>query len=74
MEAPDSLDWRKSSLSNSVGCVEFAADGNAVRIRDSKHRDGPVLSFSPLEWQDFLDGARRGEFDLPAAHRFGGGA
>jgi Domain of unknown function (DUF397) len=73
LQAPDSLDWRKSSLSNSVGCLEYAADGDAVLVRDSKHRGGPVLRFSPLEWQQFVDGARRGEFDLPA-HLAGGGA
>jgi hypothetical protein len=71
LEVPD-LDWRKSSLSNTFGCLEFAADGDSVLIRDSKHRGGPVLSFSPREWRDFLDGARRGEFDLPA-HFPGGG-
>jgi Domain of unknown function (DUF397) len=65
MEGPD-LAWRKSSLSNSFGCLEYAARGNSVLIRDSKDRGGPVLSFSRLEWQDFVDGARRGEFDLPA--------
>lgn len=65
MQAPDSLEWKKSSLSNSIGCLEFAADGHSVLIRDSKHRGGPILSFSPLEWRDFVNGARRGEFDLP---------
>jgi hypothetical protein len=72
LRAPDSLDWRKSSLSNTVGCLEFAADGDLVLIRDSKHRGGPVLSFSLREWWDFLDGARRGEFDLPASLPEGG--
>jgi Domain of unknown function (DUF397) len=63
LEAPDSLDWRKSSHSNSVGCLEFAANGDSVLIRDSKDRRGPVLSFSPPEWQHFVSGVRRGEFD-----------
>jgi uncharacterized protein DUF397 len=72
-EAASSLDWRKSSHSNSTGCLEFAADGDSVLIRDSKHRGGPVLSFSRLEWQHFVDGARRGEFELPA-HLSGDGA
>jgi hypothetical protein len=69
----DRLDWRKSSLSNSVGCLEIAKHGNSVLIRDSKRRGrGPVLSFSPLEWQDFVDGVRKGEFDLPARPSDGG--
>lgn len=66
MEAPDSLDWRKSSHSNSVGCLELAANGDSVLVRDSKDRGGPELSFSLLEWHQFVAGARRGEFDLPA--------
>lgn len=66
METPDKLIWRKSSLSNSTGCLEFAASGDAVLIRDSKNVGGPVLRFSPLEWRQFLRGVRRGEFDLPA--------
>lgn len=70
MEPPDSLDWRKSSHSNSTGCLEFAADGDSVLIRDSKDRGGPVLRFSLLEWRHFLGGVRRGEFDLPP-HRPG---
>jgi Domain of unknown function (DUF397) len=70
VKPPDSLDWRKSSHSNSVGCLEYASDGASVYIRDSKDRGGPVLSFSPLEWQRFLNGVRRGEFELPT-HRPG---
>jgi hypothetical protein len=66
LEAADSLEWRKSSLSNSVGCLEFAENGESVLIRDSKHGGGPVLRFSPVEWQDFVNGVRRGEFELPA--------
>ena len=73
MEAPASLDWRKSSHSNSINCLEFVADGDSVLVRDSKHPGGPVLSFSRLEWQHFVDGARQGEFELPA-HRSGNGA
>lgn len=65
MDAPDSLDWRKSSHSNTAGCLEFAANGNSVLVRDSKDRGGSVLSFSLLEWHQFVNGARRGEFDLP---------
>ena len=66
MEAPDKLIWRKSSLSNSTGCLEFATSGDAVFVRDSKNSGEPVLRFSPLEWRQFLRGVRRGEFDLPA--------
>jgi hypothetical protein len=32
-------------------------------VRDSKHPDGPVLTFTAAEWAAWLDGARKGEFD-----------
>lgn len=59
------LTWRKSSLSFSNGnCVEAARlpDGGTA-LRDSKDPDGPVLAFTPAEWDAFLGGARAGEFD-----------
>jgi hypothetical protein len=61
--------WVKSSLSFSNGnCLEVAdlPDGK-VGVRHSKHAGGPVLRFTPAEWQAFLGGVRQGEFD-----RFGG--
>lgn len=65
-ERPDSgPHWVKSSLSFSNGnCVEVAGlPGGAVGVRHSKHPDGPVLAFTPGEWQAFLGGVRNGEFD-----------
>jgi hypothetical protein len=32
-------------------------------VTDSKHPDGPVLSYTLQEWDAFLDGAKNGEFD-----------
>ncbi|WP_462189178.1 MULTISPECIES: DUF397 domain-containing protein [unclassified Frankia] len=57
--------WRKSSYSNGAGgmCVEVAALGGGVAVRDSKNPTGPVLAFSAAEWDAFLAGARDGEFD-----------
>ncbi|MFO7192069.1 DUF397 domain-containing protein [Thermocrispum sp.] len=60
-----SLRWRKSTKSNTHGaCVEVAFEGDRVYVRDSKDRQGPVLRFTQKEWDAFLDGARKGEFDL----------
>jgi hypothetical protein len=61
----DQIKWVKSSLSNSfANCVEVAdLGGGTVGVRDSKDPDGPVLVFTPGEWQAFLGGARGGEFD-----------
>jgi predicted secreted Zn-dependent protease len=57
--------WRKSGRSGSNGqCTEVLYTGELVLVRDSKDRTGPVLTFTPEEWQAFLDGVRRREFDL----------
>jgi len=57
--------WIKSSLSFSNGnCVEVSSlPGGHVGVRDSKDSHGPVLSFTPGEWDAFLGGVRNGEFD-----------
>jgi hypothetical protein len=34
-----------------------------IGIRDSKNPQGPVLRFTPGEWDAFLAGALAGEFD-----------
>jgi hypothetical protein len=60
--------WVKSSYSGPQGnCVEVAhlADGS-VAMRNSRHPDGPALVFTAAEWDAFLNGARNGEFGLPA--------
>jgi hypothetical protein len=57
--------WVKSSLSFSNGnCVEVAElPGGSVGVRNSWDPEGPVLTFTQDEWNAFLAGARRGEFD-----------
>jgi uncharacterized protein DUF397 len=57
--------WFKSSLSFSNGnCVEVAdLPGGTIGVRDSKDSEGPVLRFTPDEWDAFLGGVRNGEFD-----------
>lgn len=61
------LNWRKSSFCNADACVEVAAieDGGGVLVRDSKQQgEGPILHYTPKEWQAFLDGTKNGEFDV----------
>ena len=48
--------WQKSNRSGPNGCVEVAFANDHVAVRDSKYRDGPVLLFTPTEWEAFLDG------------------
>lgn len=49
------LAWRKGSKSGySSDCVEVAAAGRRVFIRDSKDAAGPMLAVSGLQWSAFL--------------------
>jgi len=59
------LDWAKSSLSHANGsCVQVAGlSSDVIRVRDSKNIKGSVLRFTPAEWDAFLGGVRKGEFD-----------
>jgi hypothetical protein len=38
------------------------ADGG-IAVRDSKNPDGPVLRFTRGEFDAWVDGAKKGEFD-----------
>ncbi len=55
--------WRKSTRSNNGGaCVEVARNlPGIVAVRDSKHRDGPVLTFALPEWRSFISGIKAGQ-------------
>ncbi|WP_037907165.1 DUF397 domain-containing protein [Actinacidiphila yeochonensis] len=61
--------WRKSSYSNGSSngaCIEVALHTpGTVPVRDSKNSHGPVLAFTPAEWNAFLSAVREGE--LPTA-------
>ena len=53
--------WRTSSYSGNNGgnCVEVAA-ARKIAIRDSKDPHGPVLAFTPKDWQRFADQIKAG--------------
>ncbi|MFF9048360.1 DUF397 domain-containing protein [Streptomyces parvulus] len=55
-EQPTQLSWFKSTYSSGEGgeCVEVAANGTAVRVRDSKERGGPQLTFTRGVWAVFV--------------------
>jgi hypothetical protein len=49
--------WRTSSRSGQNGgnCVEVADNlPGRVLVRDSKDRQGPMLTFTPEKWQAFV--------------------
>ncbi|MGY4102470.1 DUF397 domain-containing protein [Nocardia sp. R16R-3T] len=60
--------WFKSSRSTSGSdCVEVAhLRESMVGVRDSKNPTGPVLVFTPSEWDAFTNGIRHGNFERPA--------
>ena len=65
MPDPRSAPWRKSTRSSLNNCVEVAFLDRHVAVRDSKDRQGPVLTFTVAEWRAFLDGIRKGVFERP---------
>ena len=69
--------WQKASQSaDGSNCVEVtvtydtsaaghkAGSEKLYLMRDSKNPDGPVLAFTPAEWEAFILGVKDGEFDI----------
>ena len=57
--------FRKSTGSEDTGCVEVAAMAQGgIRIRDSKNRDGTVLTCSDPAWRQFVQAIKNGGFQL----------
>jgi hypothetical protein len=57
--------WRKSRYSNPSGdCVELAKlpDGG-IAMRNSRDRSGPVLTYTRAEFDAFMHGVKKGDFD-----------
>lgn len=70
MDAPEQngLQWIKATKSyGSAACIELARSGPMIALRDSKN-PGTHFLYTDNEFDAFLDGAKRGEFDhlLPA--------
>ena len=57
------LPWRKATRSGAGGCVIVAPYEGGVAVSDSKSPDSAVLLYTPTEWDAFLDGIKKGEFD-----------
>jgi hypothetical protein len=51
--------WTKSTRSGNNGaCVEVCDFGDGIGVRDSKDRKGQALSFTPDDWESFLDSTK----------------
>lgn len=55
-------EWQSAPGSN----VEVAFVDDLIGMRDGRQPDGPVLVFTPAEWEAFVLGAKDGEFDPEA--------
>jgi hypothetical protein len=62
-EREATLRWRTSSYSGSSNnCVQVAAGGRGVAVRDSKDPHGPRLVFSQQQWRAFVAAVKAREF------------
>ena len=52
---------RKTPLGDN--CVAVKMEGSTVQIRDTKDNKDTTLSFTTDEWQAFIQGVKKGEFD-----------
>lgn len=57
------IEWRKATKSAASACVEVAAINGMIAVRDSKHPRRRPMLYTKLEWDAFLDGVKKGEFD-----------
>jgi hypothetical protein len=55
--------WRSAISCTGGQCIQVAAIGNGVAIRDSKNPAGAILVYSTEEWETFVAGAKNGDFD-----------
>ena len=56
--------WRKSTASDSAGeCVEVARRGRSVLVRDSRDRQGPMLTFDRSNWRALVTRIKNGTLD-----------
>lgn len=58
-----SLTWRTALSCNGGHCVKVAATRQMILVGDSKAPDGPILSYTPAEWREFVSGVKNGDFD-----------
>ena len=57
------IPWRTAVKSAGTNCIKVARRNGVIVIADSKNPSGRVLSYTLDEFDAFLDGAKKGEFD-----------
>jgi predicted secreted Zn-dependent protease len=61
--APMGLDWRVSRTCESGACVKVARKGELVLIGNTNDPEDRASEFTKDEWEEFLAGAKKGDFD-----------
>jgi hypothetical protein len=51
------------STGNGGSCVQARRHAGHIEVRNSKHPEKGSVLFTTEEWDSFLDGAKKGEFD-----------
>ena len=61
----EDISWMMSSRSTGNGgsCVEARRQADVIEVRNSKAPEAGIVRFTLEEWDSFLDGAKKGEFD-----------
>lgn len=62
LPVPSDLDWR-SARCDGGACVRVARRGEEVLFGNTTLPGGPVNVYTRDEWEAFLAGVKRGEFD-----------
>jgi predicted secreted Zn-dependent protease len=57
------LTWRTARNCNGGACVQVAATNHGILLGSSRQPTGPVLSYTPDEWHEFVAGIKKGDFD-----------
>jgi hypothetical protein len=55
--------WHTASRCDSGQCIEIGALGGFVLVRSSADPNGPRITLSRDEWQEFVAGVKDGGFD-----------
>jgi hypothetical protein len=64
MDRPPGLDHADWHRCTNGDCVEVAVQAGRVWVRGSQDTSGTVLPFTFDEWDAFIEGTKRGRFDL----------
>ncbi len=59
----NALQWRKATKSSTGNCVEVASVEGRIAVRNSRRPDGELIIYSIAEFDAFVDGVKKGEFD-----------